>query len=161
MENQQEQPDLQAPIADFLQQPYWGADDKINIKGSDFEILYNFVQMFGPAVDAARRTMQSNITSEVVKMRYVKEDGTEVPHSYVVEFEKKWDAYIAQMRKRSEDLAANPLINEMFNKNTANVDQESTSNIVNMHNEPVKSEDLANNEPPIEESNNEIPVPAE
>lgn len=95
MEQNQE---MKAPIADFMQQPFWATDDKIVITGKEFEVLYNFVSSFGPAVDAARKAMQDNISSGVIKMRYVREDGTEVPQAEVDKYKADFDAYVAKIR---------------------------------------------------------------
>ena len=149
MENQEQQAPLKAPIADFMQQPFWGSDDKIDIKGSDFEIMYNFIQMFGPAVDAARRTMQNNLNSGNIKMRYVKEDGTEVPRSYVVEFEQKWNAYLEELKKQSDEIKAEQGLTGEPEK----------SNIVNMHNEPVSSAELNVEETPEAVENDDDVIP--
>lgn len=114
MENNQE---LKAPpVADFMQQPFWASDDKVVIKGKDFEVLYNFVSSFGPAVDAARKVMQENISNGVIKMRYVREDGSEVPATEVEAYQKNFQDYVNKMREAAkaatngqETPVANPL----------------------------------------------------
>lgn len=76
----------EAPKATFMQQPYWGAKDQIKLNGDDFEMLYNFVNSFGPAVDAARRVMQENINIGIIKIRNVDEAGQEVSEEVVKKY---------------------------------------------------------------------------
>jgi hypothetical protein len=140
MKNNQEQTQIMPPIADFMQQPYWDSKDKIEITGNDFEILYNFTQMFGPAVDAARRTMQANINTGVVKTRYVKEDGTEVGIDHVKAYQEKFNEYMEQMKAQ-----ASAISNETKN---------APSNIVNMQGEPVSSESAPTEDSPSLEAEN-------
>lgn len=104
MEQNQE---MKPPIADFMQQPFWATDDKIVVTGKDFEVLYNFVSSFGPAVDAARKAMQDNISNEVIKMRYVREDGTEVPQAEVDKYKADFDAYVAKIRAGIQPVSKN------------------------------------------------------
>jgi hypothetical protein len=140
MENNQEQTQIMPPIADFMQQPYWDSKDKIEITGNDFEILYNFTQMFGPAVDAARRTMQANINTGVVKTRYVKEDGTEVGIDHVKAYQEKFNEYLEQMKAQAAAISNEP---------------KASGNIVNMQGEPVSSENI----PTVESASLEVENP--
>lgn len=142
MENNQEQTPIMPPIADFMQQPYWDSKDKIEITGNDFEILYNFTQMFGPAVDAARRTMQANINTGVVKTRYVKEDGTEVGIDHVKAYQEKFSEYMEQMKAQAAEIE--------------NQEKAKPNNIVNMQGEPVSSDDLISENPASIEVDNPI-----
>jgi hypothetical protein len=148
MENNQE---LKAPpTADFMQQPYWASDDKVVIKGKDFEILYNFVSSFGPAVDAARKVMDENIKNGVIKMRYVREDGTEVPAAEVEAYHKNFQDYVNKMREAAkaatngqETPASNPLTV------TKNENYSSASAV-----DPKPASDRAETDQPLDEQAN-------
>lgn len=95
----------QPPQASFMQQPYWNANDQIKLLGGDFEMLYNFVNSFGPAVDAARRVMQMNINEGIIKIRHVDENGNEVPETTIKEYYAKVKAWEEEVKKISAENA--------------------------------------------------------
>ncbi len=95
----------QPPQASFMQQPYWNANDQIKLLGADFEMLYNFVNSFGPAVDAARRVMQMNINEGIIKIRHVDENGNEVPETAIKEYYAKVKAWEEEVKKISAENA--------------------------------------------------------
>jgi len=96
------------PVAPFIQQPSWNHDSQIVVTGREFETMYNFIAMFGPAVDAARRTLSENLQSGVIVLKHLNEKGEEVSADVVekfnaemIEYRQKLNAAVEAMGGKS------------------------------------------------------------
>lgn len=96
------------PVAPFIQQPSWNHDSQIVVTGREFETMYNFIAMFGPAVDAARRTLSENLQSGVIVLKHLNEKGEEVSADIVekfnaemIEYRQKLNAAVEAMGGKS------------------------------------------------------------
>lgn len=77
----------------FRQVPTWNADDNFTVKGNQFEALYNFFNIFAPAMTAVQQIFAEGLNKETIKVKYEYEDGTAVPDEEIKEYTKKLNDY--------------------------------------------------------------------
>ncbi len=96
------------PVAPFFQQPVWDADATIIVDGRNFETMYNFISMFGPAVDAARQVLRSNLEKGVVKLQNLNEQGEKVSDEVVAQFNAEMLAYRTKLQESVAKMGGTP-----------------------------------------------------
>lgn len=89
MSNTQEIPDLPK----INQRPYWSSQDDITMKGFEFEAMVNVINIFREGVTAVESSLQRNIQTGKVKMKYFDEAGVELTEAQVAEVTKQYEAY--------------------------------------------------------------------
>lgn len=96
------------PVAPFFQQPIWDTDATIILDGRSFETMYNFISMFGPAVDAARKVLRDNLETGVVKLQNLNEQGEKVSDEVVAKFNAEMLAYRAKLQESVKAMGGTP-----------------------------------------------------
>jgi hypothetical protein len=75
----------------------WDPNADLQIKGYEWEEISNFLQMFQGAMIAYNAVTARNISSGIIKVKYTRPDGSEVPMEEVAHLQVK----------RAEEYAAN------------------------------------------------------
>lgn len=96
------------PVAPFFQQPVWDTDATITLDGRSFETMYNFISMFGPAVDAARKVLRDNLETGVVKLQNLNEQGEKVSDEVVAQFNAEMLAYRTKLQESVKAMGGTP-----------------------------------------------------
>lgn len=84
------------------QVPTWDSSAEFTVTGSELESLYNFFNIFSPAITAVQQVFARGIQEEKVKIHYEYEDGTNVSETEVAEYTQKLQEYFANKNKEKE-----------------------------------------------------------
>ena len=94
------------------QRPYWNSQEDITIKGFEFEAMVNAINIFREGVTAVESSLQRNIQTGKVKMKYFDEDGTELTPEQVEVVTKQYAEYfnaVAAQRQAIDQKSSEPI----------------------------------------------------
>ena len=99
MSNVNEIPDLPK----INQRPYWNSQDDLTIKGFEFEAMVNVINIFREGVTAVESSLQRNVQSGKIKMKYFDENNVELTEAQVESVTAQYQAFFnATAAKRAE-----------------------------------------------------------
>jgi hypothetical protein len=105
----------QLNLPEVREVPTWAADQKIEVTGKEFELLYNFVTSVGDAHAAAQSIMSRNILNGNIQMSFeklVKTDNGDVSYEKMspeesapkqAEYQKLIDSILAQQVRQDAE----------------------------------------------------------
>ena len=110
----------------FNQIPSWDSNETFEIKGFELEALYNFFNIFSPAITTVQQVFARGVQENKIKLNYQYEDGTPLSTDEVAEYTTKLQKYFAERQAEEAKKKAEP--------------EASRSKIVSFTGEPVSQD---------------------
>ncbi len=83
----------------FRQVPSWNSEETFELHGNELEAIYNFLQIFAPAVNATQQVFARGVQAGKIKIGYEYEDGTPVSSEEIETYTKSLQDYFAARQK--------------------------------------------------------------
>jgi len=86
----------------FNQVPTWDSNETFEIKGFELESLYNFFNLFSPAITTVQQLFARGVQENKIKISYEYEDGTPLSQDEVANYTIKLQKYFAERQAEEE-----------------------------------------------------------
>lgn len=121
----------QKSLPQIQQRPFWSSQEDIVLKGFEYEALVNVANIFRDAVQASESSLQRNINTGKVNVKYFDEKDNELTKEQVDEVTKLYASYFSQLNAGSKNAE----------KNQSGSDGQATKSLlVGSDGEPIASE---------------------
>lgn len=113
------------PDMNLRQVPVWNSTDEFTLQGVELEALYNWYTQMAPAFMAIQQVFARGIKDQKIKVRYEREDGTQVSDDEVKSYTEQLNAYFKKRAAEKNDEKLDDASYEAMSNESAAIAKES------------------------------------